>query len=225
MRLEIVEYYNALATDYDHSRFGGSYGRFLHAAEQAILLDWLPRNRGATLDLACGTGRLADFADVGLDASEPSLAVARCIHAKIPFVRGDAEALPFANASFAAVLSFHFLMHLDSDALTRVFAEAARVLQPGGILILDVVSARRRALARRKQTGWHGATALDAAGLRALGAGAGLRLTALRGVAMAPLHRLPERWRLPLAGLDARLCRIAPQAASFLVARFERPQA
>jgi len=222
VRREIVDYYDMLAADYDRSRFGGSYGRFLDAAERAILSDWLPQRHAETLDLACGTGRLSDFADVGLDASERSLAFARRRHPKVAFVCGDADALPFADGSLSVVLTFHFLMHLEREALARVFSEAARVLRPGGVLILDVVSARRRSLAGRSEAGWHGATALDSAGLSAFGACVGLQLTGLHGVAMAPLHRLPESWRMPLAGLDARLCRIAPQAASFLVARFER---
>lgn len=222
MRREIVDYYEALAPGYDQLRFAGSYGRFLDAAERAILSDWLAECSGPTLDLACGTGRLSDFADVGVDASPSSLRLARERRPGVAFVCGDAAKLAFTDGAFAAVVAFHLLMHLDRETLGDVFVEVARVLRVGGVFIADVVSARRRALTCRNECGWHGATALDVAGLRALGAATGLRLAGLRGVAMVPLHRLPERWRAPLGGLDAALCRMVPQAASYLVARFVR---
>jgi ubiquinone/menaquinone biosynthesis C-methylase UbiE len=49
-------------------------------------------------------------------------------------VHGDATELPQASRTFASVLSFTMLHHLPSaDAQDRVFAEAARVLCPGGV--------------------------------------------------------------------------------------------
>jgi SAM-dependent methyltransferase len=225
MRREILDYYDALAPDYDGSRFGGAYGRFLDAAERRLLARWLPREGGLALDLACGTGRLTDFADVGADISGRSLWIARNKHRRLAFVRADAAALPFAEAAFGAVFSFHLLMHLDRATLAAVFAEVGRVLRPGGVFVADVVSARRRRLSSRPAEGWHAGTALDRGELAALGRAAGLSLTQLAGVAMAPLHRLPERWRAPLSGLDAALCRLSPQMASYLVACFVRAPA
>ena len=53
---------------------------------------------------------------------------------RIGVVCGDAAALPFRDRSFDAVVSFSMLHHVVSAASQeRVFAEAARVLRPGGV--------------------------------------------------------------------------------------------
>lgn len=69
----------------------------------------------------------------GVDFSPQAVALCRRIHAGVPnlsFQTGDAENLPFPDASFDAVLnveSSHCYGHVD-----RFFAEVARVLRPGG---------------------------------------------------------------------------------------------
>jgi SAM-dependent methyltransferase len=110
---------------------------------------------GATvLDVACGTGNFTrelarsvgpDGLAVGIDVSETMLA--RAVEriqaaglANAAYVRGDAEALPFAPESFDAVCCFAAL-HLFSDpgrALDRIGA----VLRPGGRVAI-LTSARR----------------------------------------------------------------------------------
>ena len=52
-------------------------------------------------------------------------------------VQGIAEALPFADASFARILSVTTLCFVD-DA-TAMLAEAYRVLKPGGTLVLGII--------------------------------------------------------------------------------------
>src|SRR5690606_17476207 len=53
-------------------------------------------------------------------------------------VRGDAHALPFTSASFDVVAMQHVVEHLR-DPL-RAFAECARVLRPGGVLVVHTVN-------------------------------------------------------------------------------------
>jgi demethylmenaquinone methyltransferase/2-methoxy-6-polyprenyl-1,4-benzoquinol methylase len=85
------------------------------------------------LDLACGTGDLSDDLEqgglraVGVDSSAGMLAAA---HTRAPLVRGDALALPFADASFDGVVCGFALRNFVE--LTSVFAEVARVLRRGG---------------------------------------------------------------------------------------------
>jgi SAM-dependent methyltransferase len=101
------------------------------------LVELLGLRGGRVLDIGCGTGALAAalaeraHARVwGVDASEEMLAVARTrVPRAVGLRRGRAEALPFRDGWFdAAVLSL--VVHLVERP--AAFAEAARVLAPGG---------------------------------------------------------------------------------------------
>jgi len=92
------------------------------------------------LDVATGTGAVAaeliartGCAVVGLDQSPQMLAEARRrLPAAVELVEGDADHLPFDDASFAA-LTFTYLMRYvdDPEATLR---ELARVVRPGGTI-------------------------------------------------------------------------------------------
>ncbi|MCA8909796.1 MAG: methyltransferase domain-containing protein [Rhodospirillaceae bacterium] len=99
----------------------------------------------AVLDVACGTGALAVAAAgrvgpggrvVGLDANPQMLAVARAKPVAVTWQEGRAEALPFEDASFDAVVSQFGLMFFDDPALA--LREMMRVLKPGGRLAVAV---------------------------------------------------------------------------------------
>jgi SAM-dependent methyltransferase len=56
--------------------------------------------------------------------------------AGVDVVLGDATGLEFADATFSGAASFHMLHHVaPDDAQDLVFAELARVLVPGGMLV------------------------------------------------------------------------------------------
>jgi len=114
-----------------------------------------PAPTAAVLDVATGTGsQAAAFAErcrevVGLDLSDAMLRVARAKHPapNLRFVRGDATALPFADATFD-VTSISFALH----EMPRVVREAAlrelvRVTRPrGSVVVADYGLARNRLL-------------------------------------------------------------------------------
>jgi demethylmenaquinone methyltransferase / 2-methoxy-6-polyprenyl-1,4-benzoquinol methylase len=99
------------------------------------------------LDACCGTGDLALAAleaggrVTGLDFSERMLERARAKSEAVEWVRGDALALPFADASFDAATVGFGVRNLDD--LERGLRELRRVLVPGGRLaILEITRPR-----------------------------------------------------------------------------------
>jgi SAM-dependent methyltransferase len=94
------------------------------------------------LDVCCGPGMLAAGAlergadAIGLDFSAEAVELARNLVANGRFERGDAQALPFAAASFDAVLCGYGLMHLPEPA--AALREVLRVLRPGGRAAVSV---------------------------------------------------------------------------------------
>jgi len=95
------------------------------------------------LDACCGTGDLAVAAleagatVTGLDFSERMLERARSKSSEIEWIQGDAEKLPFEDASFdAATVGFGVRNLAD---LERGLAELRRVLRPDGrVAILEI---------------------------------------------------------------------------------------
>jgi ubiquinone/menaquinone biosynthesis C-methylase UbiE len=97
------------------------------------------------LDVACGTGVLArtvaarvgpSGAAIGLDVNEGMLAVARRKAPRLDWRSGRAEALPFDNESFDAVVSQFGLMFFEDRRAALM--EMMRVLRHGGRLAVAV---------------------------------------------------------------------------------------
>ncbi len=88
---------------------------------------------GRVLDLGCGTGHsigeLAPRESIGVDIDAASLA-----GQPRETVVADLRDTPFPGGSFPSVVCIHAIEHVpDPD---RVAAEAARVLEPGGVAVL-----------------------------------------------------------------------------------------
>ncbi len=132
----------------------------------------------AVLDVGCGAGvtvvHLTDdhgLLATGLDASRQRIAQAAEARPNLDFVAGRAEALPFTDTSFDAVLCECVLSTLDDPGVA--LAELARVLRPEGAALVSDVYTRTEG-----ETPYAGGTASlgPRETVAALFAGAGLRV-------------------------------------------------
>ncbi|WGW11624.1 methyltransferase domain-containing protein [Saxibacter everestensis] len=93
-------------------------------------------------DLGCGPGRVAGYlnslgAEVfGIDLSPGMIAAATRDHPGLRFEVGTMTALDIADSSVSGIVAWYSIIHLPPDELPGVFAEFARILVPGGPIIL-----------------------------------------------------------------------------------------
>lgn len=135
----------------------------------------VPRPR-SVLDVGCGAGQellpYLDTVAVGMDLRRSGLVEGRSLFGECAprLLAGAAEALPFASAAFDVVLCRLALPYTD---VRRALGEMARVLAPGGALVLQVHHLRyylRRAMRA-------GSLAELVHALRVIGRGAAFELT------------------------------------------------
>jgi SAM-dependent methyltransferase len=115
--------------------------RFVQGSEphQPGLLELLGPGSGPCLDIGCGTGRnfesirASGRTVVGLDFSIDQLSRART-RTDGPLLHGDAAVLPFADQSFDTAMVMW--ISTDVEDFAAVVREAARVLRPGGVLVV-----------------------------------------------------------------------------------------
>jgi len=118
----------------------GTYGDLLGAMTARVaepLLDAAGVHSGMrVLDVATGPGYAAERAAtrgaevIGIDIAEGMLELARRRQPELEFRHGDAEELPFEDASFDVVVGGFIISHLPNPE--RAVAEAVRVLRPHG---------------------------------------------------------------------------------------------
>jgi SAM-dependent methyltransferase len=111
-----------------------------------------PRN---ALDVGCGEGRFCRMLRsrgvdaVGVDPTPALLAVARTRDARGTYVEATAERLPFPENAFDLVVSY--LSLIDIPDVETAIPEMARVLKPGGTLLIANLTSFNTACA---DVGW-----------------------------------------------------------------------
>lgn len=138
------------------------------------------------LDAGCGAGRMSRYLGergcrvTGIDVSPGMVAMARRDHPDLVCAVGSVSQLPYPDDQFAGVLLWYSIIHTPPGDVSRLFAEAARVLRPGGHLLVgfqsgegtrDVSGAYRRfgheiRLERHCYTAGQVASHAEAVGLR-----------------------------------------------------------
>jgi demethylmenaquinone methyltransferase / 2-methoxy-6-polyprenyl-1,4-benzoquinol methylase len=137
---QAVELFSGLPSRYDKLSSWFSFGQDPRW-RRALVAALCPPRDARVLDVATGTGMVAaellarhgDCAVTGIDQSEQMLAAARARFAgdrRVELLQGEAEALPFADASFDCLTFTYLLRYVDDPAAT--VRELARVVRPGG---------------------------------------------------------------------------------------------
>ena len=122
-------------TDYDRiaDRFDTRYRFYAYDGVRETLLDFLGGEPIAVLEVGCGTGHWLPPNASGVDPSAAMLARAHAAKPSARLVRARAEDLPWRDASFDRIFCVNALHHFTDRG--RFFAEARRVLKPGGGLL------------------------------------------------------------------------------------------
>jgi ubiquinone/menaquinone biosynthesis C-methylase UbiE len=148
---------------------------YSHLANRTFSLYWQARQKivfaglelqsaDRVLEIGCGAGPWTSYiaprvqSMTALDVAARSLTLARrwksprrphAPTAHVAFVQTSAVSLPFDSAAFTKLLLVDVLEHIPDDA--SALREAARVLAPGGVLVLTTLLCDRPAYLRRMQ--------------------------------------------------------------------------
>ncbi|WP_217181812.1 class I SAM-dependent methyltransferase [Streptomyces sp. AC495_CC817] len=112
---------------------------------------WRDTTTGVLLDAGCGPGHWTEFLsrggrDVcGVDLSSEFVASARATFPGVRFEVGSFRRLPSESGSVGGILSWYSLIHTPPDDVPDVLVEFARVLAPGGNLLLGFFDGEARA--------------------------------------------------------------------------------
>ncbi|MGY6663252.1 MAG: class I SAM-dependent methyltransferase [Glycocaulis sp.] len=121
-------------------------------SKSAAVIDFLEERYGTMrplriLDLACSAGGAsvgyaARFPDAEVHAVDVAPAMLRYAHLraeamglKVHFHQMDAARLDFEDESFDLVISHNMMHEVSRPMLGKIFAEARRVLKPGGVVV------------------------------------------------------------------------------------------
>ncbi|WP_308221893.1 class I SAM-dependent methyltransferase [Curtobacterium sp. VKM Ac-2922] len=139
VRHDVVRRYTERAAEYAQ-RLGTI--AHLHPADEHLVTSWAASQHGRVLDAGCGPGHWAAHLvacghdAVGIDAVPAFVDHARRAYPGLQFDVGDLGALTAPDDAFAGVLAWYSLIHHEPAALPAVLAEFARVLEPGGGLLV-----------------------------------------------------------------------------------------
>ena len=136
---EVAEAYGGRAAEY--IELLGSVDA-MHPSDRELIGTWGDRVVGPAIDAGCGPGHWTDFlARRGLDMRGVDLTPAFVEHARrrypeLRFATGSLDALDASDASLGGVLAWYSLIHHTPDAIGSALDEIARVLRPGGLLLI-----------------------------------------------------------------------------------------
>ncbi|MFF2108766.1 class I SAM-dependent methyltransferase [Rhodococcus koreensis] len=113
-----------------------------HPSDRALVSSWAAALTGPVLDAGCGPGQWTDFlaacgaAVSGIDLVPEFVERARAQYPDLSFGVGSFETLDVATESLGGVLSWYSLIHHGPQDIEIPLAEFARVIRPGGGLLV-----------------------------------------------------------------------------------------
>jgi SAM-dependent methyltransferase len=210
-------------------------GAITEQLQRRLILALLGDIRGRNvLDVGCGDGDLAlelwrrGATVTGIDGS-PEMVEAARVRAKregadMSFMVGEAASIPFDAERFDVVVAVTILCFVVNAA--PVFSEIARVLRPGGVLVIGELGKWSLWAAARRIRAWFGSQLWrrgrfrTTSELRSLTSGAGLTPGPVHGSIYYPRWRWAARL---LAPHDAALSRVTTFGAAFLALTAVKP--
>ncbi|MDN4641085.1 class I SAM-dependent methyltransferase [Agreia sp. PsM10] len=136
---EVAEAYEARAAEY--VELLGSVDA-MHPSDRELIGTWGDQVVGPAIDAGCGPGHWTDFlarrgVDIrGVDLTPAFVEHARRRYPELRFATGSLDALDASDASLGGVLAWYSLIHHAPDAMGSALDEIARVLRPGGLLLV-----------------------------------------------------------------------------------------
>lgn len=216
---------------------GSDLGDITEALEDRLLTALIGDTAGErVLEVGCGEGALAislqrrGAAVTAVDPSWSMIASARD-HARradcgLALAQARGEQLPFGADGFDLVLAKTVLCFVDDGQ--PFVSEMARVLRPGGRLVIGELNRWSSWAAQRRIRAWLGSRLWrqgrfrTAGELRSLAETAGLDVEAIRGAVYYPRLTWAARYMAPF---DARLARMTTLGAAFIAMAAVKPRA
>ena len=214
---------------------GSASGAITEGLERRLILELAGDVRGRqVLDVGCGDGDLAAELSrrgahvVGIDSSKAMIEAAKQRAERdrldAAFEVASAQELPFPPECFDMVVAITILCFVEDPA--PVFHEMARVLRPGGHLVIGELGKWSSWAAARRIRGWLGSRLWRKGKFRkprelcSLARQAGLRVETVQGAVYYPRCSIAARL---LAPYDRSIGRITTLGAAFLALHASKP--
>jgi SAM-dependent methyltransferase len=139
MAPDVEASYSDRAIEYTE-RFGSMSS--VHPSDLQLVTTWAEQIDGSLLDAGCGPGHWTGYLARrgrfvrGVDQVAGFIDHARTTYPEALFEVGSIDALTDASDSVDGILAWYSLIHHEPDSIHRPLTEFARVLRPGGGLLL-----------------------------------------------------------------------------------------